>query len=62
MGASVLCVEANATADVCLDIVAKYKVSNLATTPTVLRSLMAKAMPCGWSARRSARSRAVASR
>jgi acetyl-CoA synthetase len=42
MGASVLCVEANATPDVCLGIIGKYRVSNLATTPTVLRSLMAQ--------------------
>jgi acetyl-CoA synthetase len=42
MGASVLCVEANATAEVCREIIGNYKVSNLATTPTVLRSLMAQ--------------------
>jgi acetyl-CoA synthetase len=42
MGASVLCVEPNATQDVCLAIIEKYRVSNLATTPTVLRSLMAQ--------------------
>jgi acetyl-CoA synthetase len=42
MGAPVLCVEANATPEVCLTIIGKYKVSNLATTPTVLRSLMAQ--------------------
>jgi acetyl-CoA synthetase len=42
MGASILCVEANATPDVCLEIIGRYKVSNLATTPTVLRSLMAE--------------------
>jgi len=42
MGAPVLCVEANATPDVCLEIIGKYKVSNLATTPTVLRSLVAQ--------------------
>ena len=42
MGASVLCVEANATPELCRDIIGRYKVSNLATTPTVLRSLMAQ--------------------
>src|SRR5262249_40107010 len=42
MGASVLCVEPNATPEVCLAIISKYRVSNLATTPTVLRSLMAQ--------------------
>jgi acetyl-CoA synthetase len=42
MGACVLCVEANAKPDVCLGIIDKYRVSNLATTPTVLRSLMAQ--------------------
>jgi len=42
MGGSVLCVEPNATPEVCLRIIDKYKVSNLATTPTVLRGLMAQ--------------------
>ena len=41
-GASVLCVEANATPDVCRRIIDAYHVSNLATTPTVLRGLMAQ--------------------
>jgi len=41
-GGFVLCVEANATAKICLDILRRYKVTNLATTPTVLRSLMAE--------------------
>jgi acetyl-CoA synthetase len=42
MGATVLCVEANATPEVSRAIIGKYKVTNLATTPTVLRSLMAQ--------------------
>jgi acetyl-CoA synthetase len=42
MGATILCVEANATPEVCRTIIGKYKVTNLATTPTVLRSLMAQ--------------------
>ncbi len=41
MGCAVISVEANATPQVCLDVLARYRVSNLATTPTVLRSLMA---------------------
>jgi acetyl-CoA synthetase len=41
-GATVLSVEANATAAVCCDVIGRHKVSNLATTPTVLRSLMAE--------------------
>jgi acetyl-CoA synthetase len=42
MGASVVCVEPNATPEVCREIVERFRVSNLATTPTVLRSLMAQ--------------------
>ena len=42
IGASVLCAEANATPELCRDIIGRFKVSNLATTPTVLRSLMAQ--------------------
>jgi acetyl-CoA synthetase len=42
LGAGVLCVEPNATPDVCRDIVARFRVTNLATTPTVLRGLMAQ--------------------
>lgn len=42
MGAAVLCVEPNATPELCRDIIGRFKVSNLATTPTVLRSLMAQ--------------------
>ena len=41
-GAGVLCVEPNATPEICRDIIARFKVSNLATTPTVLRGLMAQ--------------------
>ncbi|MBM3527418.1 MAG: acyl-CoA synthetase [Alphaproteobacteria bacterium] len=41
-GATALSVEANATYDVCRDVIGRFKVSNLATTPTVLRSLMAQ--------------------
>ena len=41
MGMSVLSVEANATVAVCADIMDRFKVTNLATTPTVLRGLMA---------------------
>jgi acetyl-CoA synthetase len=42
LGAPVLCAEANATPELCRDIVGRYQVSNLATTPTVLRGLMAQ--------------------
>jgi acetyl-CoA synthetase len=51
MGASVLCVEANATPELCRDIIGRYEVSNLATTPTVLRSLMAQGDALGASVR-----------
>jgi acetyl-CoA synthetase len=40
-GSAVLCVEPNATPEVCDAIIRRYGVTNLATTPTVLRSLMA---------------------
>jgi acetyl-CoA synthetase len=40
-GAKVLSVQANPSAQQCLEILAKYGVTNLATTPTLLRSLMA---------------------
>jgi len=42
IGTTVICAEANASADICLDIIARLKVTNFATNPTVLRSLMAK--------------------
>ena len=42
MAASVLSVEPNATFEVCQQIIEKYRVINLATTPTVLRSMMAE--------------------
>ena len=41
-GAMVMSVEANASAGVCLDIISKYGVTNFATNPTVMRSLMAQ--------------------
>ncbi|MEW6452377.1 MAG: acyl-CoA synthetase [Pseudomonadota bacterium] len=41
-GASIISVEPNASAEVCLDIISKYGVTNFATNPTVLRSLMAR--------------------
>lgn len=41
-GASIISVESNASAEVCLDIISKYGVTNFATNPTVLRSLMAR--------------------
>jgi acetyl-CoA synthetase len=40
-GATVLCVQRNAAAQLCLDVLARHGVTNLATTPTLLRSLMA---------------------
>ncbi len=40
-GATVLCVQRNAAAQLCLDVLARHEVTNLATTPTLLRSLMA---------------------
>jgi acetyl-CoA synthetase len=42
IGVTVLCAETNATPELCRDIVGRHRVSNLATTPTVLRSLMAQ--------------------
>ena len=41
-GTTVISVELNASADICLDIITRLKVTNFATNPTVLRSLMAK--------------------
>ena len=38
LGMPVLCVEVNATSDVCQATIPRYGVTNLATTPTVLRS------------------------
>ena len=39
-GATVVSVEQNPTAELCLSILERYRVTNLATTPTLLRSLM----------------------
>ena len=39
-GATVVSVQQNATAEVCLSVLERYGVTNLATTPTVLRGLM----------------------
>ena len=41
-GASVISVESNASAAVCLEVIKTYGVTNFATNPTVLRSLMAQ--------------------
>ena len=41
-GATVISVEANASASVCLDIISRCGVTNFATNPTVLRGLMAE--------------------
>lgn len=40
-GATLVCLEANPTAETCLSALGRYGVTNLATTPTLLRSLMA---------------------
>ncbi len=40
-GATVLCVQRNPTATLCIEVLAQHGVTNLATTPTLLRSLMA---------------------
>ncbi|MCC7487880.1 MAG: AMP-binding protein [Burkholderiales bacterium] len=40
-GATVLCVQQNVTAQLCLELLSRHGVTNLATTPTLLRSLMA---------------------
>jgi acetyl-CoA synthetase len=40
-GAQVLSLQSNPRAQQCLEILAKYRVTNIATTPTLLRSLMA---------------------
>jgi acetyl-CoA synthetase len=40
-GATVLCVQHNTAAQLCLDMLERHGVTNLATTPTLLRSLMA---------------------
>jgi acetyl-CoA synthetase len=58
IGGTVLCTEANATARVCLDILERRSVTNLATTPTVLRDLMALGEPA---LRGKSRLRAVSS-
>src|SRR5579872_7573027 len=39
-GATVVSVEQNPTAELCLSILQRYRVTNLATTPTLLRSLL----------------------
>jgi acetyl-CoA synthetase len=39
-GATVISVEQNPTAELCLSILQRYRVTNLATTPTLLRSLL----------------------
>jgi acetyl-CoA synthetase len=39
-GATVISVQQNPTAELCLAILQKYRVTNLATTPTLLRSLL----------------------
>ena len=39
-GGTVICVEENPTAELCLSILERYRVGNLATTPTLLRSLL----------------------
>jgi acetyl-CoA synthetase len=41
MGCTIVSVRANPTPELCLDILKRYKVTNLATTPTLLRSIMA---------------------
>src|SRR6185437_5512511 len=41
MGGTVLSVESNASAELCLSLLQRYGVTNLATTPTMLRSLLA---------------------
>jgi len=40
-GGTVVSVEENPTAELCLSVLERYRVSNLATTPTLLRSLLA---------------------
>jgi acetyl-CoA synthetase len=40
LGATVISVQQNPTADLCLSILQRYQVTNLATTPTLLRSLL----------------------
>ena len=41
MGATIVSTAANPTPEVCLDLLARHRVSNFATTPTLLRGLMA---------------------
>lgn len=41
MGATILSTAANPTPEVCLDLLARHRVDNFATTPTLLRGLMA---------------------
>ena len=41
-GAKVISVEQNASPDVCLEVVSRFEVTNFATSPTVLRGLMAR--------------------
>jgi acetyl-CoA synthetase len=40
-GGTIVSVESNPTAEVCLSVLQRYQVTNLATTPTLLRSLVA---------------------
>jgi acetyl-CoA synthetase len=40
-GSTVLCVHSNPSAETCLSILERYGITNLATTPTLLRGLMA---------------------
>lgn len=41
LGATILSIAANPAPEACLDLLARYQVSNFATTPTLLRGLMA---------------------
>jgi acetyl-CoA synthetase len=40
-GGTIVSVESNPTAEICLSVLQRYQVTNLATTPTMLRGLMA---------------------
>ncbi|AZR86064.1 acyl-CoA synthetase [Bordetella pertussis] len=44
MGATIVSLAANPTPEVCLDVLARQRVSNFATTPTLLRGVMALGM------------------
>jgi acetyl-CoA synthetase len=54
-GVTVVSAEANTSSELCVDVLRRYAVTNLATTPTVLRSLMASPLATSAAARGNVR-------